>query len=71
MKKEIIKEEKIKELVIARLRTSSFDKKISIGQFGVFSNKELIEHVKKEDEVGRKIIKVQIEFLRSLKEDKF
>ncbi len=69
-KKEKIKEE-IKKLVIARLKVMSSNRKISIGSSGEFSKEELIQHVEREDEVGRKITEVQMEFLKSLKEGIF
>lgn len=61
-------EEEIMELVIARLDTISPNKKISIGAYGEFGKEDLIEHVKKHDEIGKKIIDVELEFLRAQKE---
>lgn len=58
----------IKELVIIRLETLPSDKRISIGSFGEFSKEELVEHVKKDDEIGKKLVEVELEFLRALKE---
>ncbi len=60
--------EDIKELVIARLDVMPSNKKISIGSFGEFSKDELIFHVKKEDEIGRKMVEVELEFLRAIKD---
>lgn len=60
--------EEIKELVIARLETIPSNKKISIGSYGEFSKEELIEGVKSGSEVGKKIIEVELEFLRALKQ---
>lgn len=60
--------EEIKELVIMRLETLPANKKISIGSYGEFSKEELIEHVKKEDDIGRKMIEVEMEFLKAFKE---
>ncbi len=65
------KEEEMKELVIARLKTMSSDKKLSIGSAGDFTRDELIDHVGKEDELGKKIVEVQMEYLRLLKEGIF
>jgi len=62
--------EDIKELVIARLDVLPADKKISIGSYGEFTKSELIEKVKKEDEVGREVIELELTFLRALKEGK-
>ena len=60
--------EDIKELVIARLDILPTDKKISIGSYGDFTKSELIERVKKEDEVGQKVVELELTFLRALKE---
>lgn len=65
MKEKISKE--IKELVITRLETLPTDKKISIGGFGEFTKDELINNVKEESEVGKKIIEIELEFLRAFK----
>ena len=59
--------EEMKELVIARLSLIPPNKKISIGNYGEFSKEELIEGVKSGSEVGKKIIEVELEFLRALK----
>lgn len=61
-------EEEIKEIVIARLDTLSSNKKISIGSSGEFGKEELIGHIKKGDEIGKKIVEIEIEFLRAQKE---
>jgi len=59
--------EEIKQLVVERLKTIPRDKKISIGGEGNFTVEEMIENVKKNNEVGQKIIEVQMKFLQSLK----
>ena len=59
--------EEIKKIVIARLETMSPDKKISIGSSGEFTRDEIIERVEKGDEIGKKMIQVEMEFLRALK----
>lgn len=60
--------EDLKELVIARLETFHPNRRISIGSYGDFNKEELIEHVKKGDELGKKVIEIELEFLRALKE---
>ena len=60
--------EDIKELVIARLDTLPSNKKISIGNYGEFTKEEIIQHVKKGDSVGNKMIEIEMEFLRAMKE---
>ncbi len=61
-------DEDIKKLVIARLEVLPSDKKISIGSAGEFTKQQLIESVKKEDEIGKKMIQIELEFLQALKE---
>ena len=61
--------EDIKELVIARLEVLSLDKKFSIGSNEKeFTRDELIESVKNEDEIGQKVIDLELTFLRALKD---
>lgn len=65
-KKEI--EEELREVVIARLNTISPNKKISIGSSGDFKKEELIEHIRKNSEIGKKIVEVELSFLKAQKE---
>lgn len=60
-------DEEIKKIVIARLETLPVDKKISIGSSGEFSRDEIIDKIKKGDPIGKKMIQVELEFLRALK----
>ena len=60
--------EYIKKLAIIRLQTLPQNKKISIGSYGDFSKEELINHIKKGDEIGKKLIEIELKFLRALKE---
>ena len=63
-----ITSEEIKQLVIERLRRIPVGKKISIGADGDFTSDELIKLVETNNKVGDKIIKMQLEYLRSLKD---
>lgn len=63
--------EEIKELVIARLQTLPDSKGVSIGSAGNFTKADLIRHVESDDAVGKKIIEVEMNFLRALKEGIF
>lgn len=58
------------DLVIARLKTIPNDAVLSVGSDnkGGISVRDLIEHVRAGDEIGRKIVQVQLHFLRSLKD---
>lgn len=60
----------VKELVIARLEIMPNNMKVSIGAYGTFSKEDLKRHVEEEDEVGKKVIEVQMAFLRAIKEGK-
>lgn len=59
--------EDIKELVIARLEVLPKDTGISIGSAGEFTPDQLIESVREGNEVGKKIVEVQLNYLQSLK----
>ncbi len=57
-----------KEIVIERLRQAPAKINISFGSSNEFMNRdELIEQVEKETEIGKKIIKVQLEYLKAFK----
>ncbi|MBI5072735.1 hypothetical protein HZA99_02870 [Candidatus Woesearchaeota archaeon] len=60
-------DEDIKKLVIARLEILPPDKKISIGSIGEFTKEQLIQSVKNEDAIGKKMIQIELEFLQALK----
>lgn len=61
--------EDLKELVITRLEVLSPDKKFSIGSNEKeLTKEELIEHVKKGDEIGQKVVELELTFLRALKD---
>ena len=60
--------EEVKELVIARLETIPANVKISIGNYGEYTKEQLIQHVKKEDPIGNKLVEIELEFLRAMKE---
>lgn len=57
----------IKRLVLARLEMLPRDKKMSIGSSGELSRDQMISHVKDGDEIGKKIIQVEMDFLQALK----
>jgi hypothetical protein len=64
-------DQEIRELVIARLESLPDNLKISIGSDGEFSKHELIAHINDNDPIGHKVIEVQMNFLRSLKDRNF
>ena len=58
-----------KKIVIARLQCMPASIKVSMGRFGSFNKDELIEHLKKGDEVGEFISEVCMEGIRTFKKD--
>lgn len=62
------KQDQIKELVVARLQSIPSNASISIGMEGNFNRAQLIKHVEDEDEIGKKITQVELEYLKALKE---
>jgi len=73
-KPEIIKSEEgkeinqnIKDLVLMRLETMPKTIKIVLGFDKELNREDLINHVKKEDKLGKLIIEMQLKYLRSLK----
>ncbi len=63
----MITDNEIKKLVIARLSSMPENMKISIGAYGSFDKYELISHVGKDDEIGKKVTDIQLFYLRSMK----
>lgn len=64
----VVTEAEIDRLVIERLKSQPSNLKISIGSDGDFTREELIQAVDRHDELGKKIIEIQLNFLRSLKD---
>lgn len=65
------KQKEIVELVKARLETMPSDAILSIGGNGKFNRRQLISEVENDTPVGRKIIEIQMRYLRLLKEGIF
>lgn len=59
--------DEIKQLVIARLEALPEDTGISIGSDGEFTKDELIERVQQGDDIGQKIVEVEMNYLQGLK----
>lgn len=58
--------EEEKKLVLARLENMPSNMKLSMGGTMPLSKTEMLEHVKKGDEIGKKIVKIQLNYLRSI-----
>lgn len=59
-------EEERKKLVLARFKTLNPESKILLGGDREVSVKELIGHIEKGDDFGKKIVQVQIQMLKVL-----
>lgn len=66
-KTKFISDEEIRQIVVERIKALPSGRKISIGSSGDFSKDEMIDHVLRKDQIGDKIIQVQLYFLQSLK----
>ncbi len=62
------REEEVKEIVIARIEATPEGVGVSFGDHGDLSKEQIIEHIRIGDEIGKKIIEVQLNYLRALKE---
>lgn len=59
--------ERIKEVVIARIDAQvPSNLKLAMGNYKGMTKEEMIEHVRKGDEIGRQIIKRHLLFLRAV-----
>ena len=65
----ILSDEEVRRLVVARLSVLSPDTMISLGSDGSYTRDELVKSVEKGDKVGEKIAEIQMEWLQSFKED--
>lgn len=56
---------KLKEIVLARLSVMPQDISVSIGDKNL-GKKELTKHVESEDEIGKQMMEMELEFLQAL-----
>jgi len=59
-------EEEIKKLVLVRLEAMSPEISVSMGG-KEFSKEDLIKEIKKESEIGKSIIEMQLAYLKAMK----
>lgn len=62
----------LKEIILQRISSSKLPDniKLSVGSLSQepMSTQEIVEHIKKEDEIGKKIIQMELNYLKALKE---
>ncbi len=59
--------EEIRNIVLMRLESMPPNIKVSIGSNGDMSREDLIREVKKDSDLGKLIVKMQFEYLKSMK----
>jgi len=64
----ILSDEEVRKLVLARLSVLSPDVIVSLGSDGSFTRDQLVESVERGDRVGEKLAEIQMEWLRSFKD---
>jgi hypothetical protein len=60
-------ENEIKNLVMARLESLPADAIVSLGSGSEFTRDQIIESVRRGDDIGRKMIEIEMTFLQGLK----
>ena len=65
---DVLSDDEIRKLVLARLSVLSPNTIISLGSDGSFTRDEVVQSVERGDKVGEKIAEIQMEWLRSFKE---
>lgn len=64
-------EDAFKNLVLARLQALPDGACISIGGEGTLTKEQILNHVKENDEIGKKMIEIDKAFFKALKEGTF
>lgn len=63
------KEELIQKIVIERIKAMAPNVRIALGSKGEFLNRdEILKEVSQNTDIGKKIINIQLKYLRALKE---
>tara|TARA_Y100000294_G_C8381002_1_gene266747 strand:+ start:380 stop:622 length:243 start_codon:yes stop_codon:yes gene_type:complete len=56
----------LKDLVLARIDIMPQNFKLSIGNKGTFNKEQIMESVKRGDQIGKQVIDMQINFIKAL-----
>jgi hypothetical protein len=59
-------EEEFREIVIKRLEAMPKNIRVSMGSLGTFSREDLIRNVTEDTNLGKFILKMQIQYMRSM-----
>lgn len=66
--KNVLSDDAVRKLVVARLSVLSSDTIISLGFEGSFTRDEMMKKVEARDPVGEKLAEIQLEWLQSMKD---
>lgn len=66
--KNLLSDEEVRKIVMARLSVLSPDTIISLGSEGSFTRDELVRKVEEGDKIGEKLAEIQMKWLQSFKE---
>ena len=58
--------ERLKQIVLMKIATMPKNYKLSIGGEGSFNKAQIVEHVNKMDDVGKKILDMELRFIKAL-----
>lgn len=69
--KKLDQQDKLKDLVLARMEVIPSNVKISVGSEGQFTKEQIIKEIRENSEIGKKMIEIELTYLRKLKEGIF
>jgi len=61
--------DEIWEIVLARFERMPSNLKLVIGGYGALSKDEILEHIRRKDEIGKFLVKMQLEYFKLFKEE--
>ena len=64
--KKKLKEELLKKIVLMNLETVPLNFRLSIGNEGFFDRNQLIEHVNKNDKIGKQMLESELRFMQAI-----
>ena len=64
--KEEIKEEQLKKIVLINLENMPSNFRLSIGSDGFFDKNQLIDHINKNDKIGKQILERELRFMQAI-----
>ena len=56
----------LKKLVLERVNAMPENLRVAVGSFSRLTKNDLADHVREEDEIGKQVIEMELDFLRDL-----